>query len=705
MGKGILKVKHISGKIYPQLSVPSQRLTVAADQEIEFDVAWDVDVRNAASIKPVTWFRQNTARDEVIESDTLAFPTTYKFRIPKMLCGSYYYFIDASLTGIPNTSAEIGLYVRGFCQPKIIRTKWSIQVDGEDVRKVHEFSYGDPICLNVETEGINGDMVIVELYRQVSQGRGLNDDKLVIIYTDALVQDGEINIIFKDTFTWRAAKPKQVELFYVKIKTQDGKYLDDGKDIAHARYLRVKNVVSSEKVETPQNKTAVKIGDTDKSSERIGLATVYFRPLDSWTGEFGFDWLREDDNGLAAKDDPAYKDIIEAGYLDGVHELTKGPEGTAYAKLKNMYQRMPVEKTGHNVSEYFAPHLTLFSKQFVDSMPSGVLLKPKYEAELKILVSIFRDIDRLEFEYDKEVFSIDKNILSDKEMTAGLVPSKDVSIKISCKKDFSSDKEIKIYCYPLNEQPRILAGKLIVVKNDEKTRKKVDIALVEVKTNILNLKNNGMEQGLFLTAEMSNLYKVLYQALIVPNIIKIKLNLSENANFRKGGVYVDSGKGRNTIAVLDKSDYRFSNKSLYITLRSEFITSKDSAGNYPNAKYADYFTVFKFAMESNSDGLLGETESIGAKNAIVFTFPDVNNNHTLGHEVLHGLGLYHSHRNSAVLGNKNAKFIFPCAIENPPFQTKPNDSASTDNFMSYRSILRSTWRWQWHIINPKISER
>jgi len=83
----------------------------------------------------------------------------------------------------------------------------------------------------------------------------------------------------------------------------------------------------------------------------------------------------------------------------------------------------------------------------------------------------------------------------------------------------------------------------------------------------------------------------------------------------------------------------------------------------------------------------------------------MNNDHTLGHEVLHGLGLYHSHRNNAVLGNKNAKFIFPCAIENPPFQIKPDNDASTDNFMSYRSVLRSTWRWQWHIINPKISER
>ena len=32
-------------------------------------------------------------------------------------------------------------------------------------------------------------------------------------------------------------------------------------------------------------------------------------------------------------------------------------------------------------------------------------------------------------------------------------------------------------------------------------------------------------------------------------------------------------------------------------------------------------------------------------------------------------------------------------------------SQSTNNVMCYRDIAYSTWRWQWHIINPNISEK
>lgn len=234
---------------------------------------------------------------------------------------------------------------------------------------------------------------------------------------------------------------------------------------------------------------------TTTQTETISTAIVCFRPTSAWNGEFGFDWLREKDNGLAPADDPAYADIIEGGYKNGTTDLTSGPMGTAYTQLKTEYKNIPISRkplsAGSTATtttpsvQYFVPYLSLFSKEFVDTLPATIINKPKYEADVKILLEIEEDIDRLEFEYDKTLFTIDKPILSDKTKTNGLVNGSDTSIKITCLKDLDNEKEINIYAYPKKEPlkgkevensalkmlpdlkqliNRKLAGKIIVLK-------------------------------------------------------------------------------------------------------------------------------------------------------------------------------------------------------------------------------------------------
>jgi|GEM_PF-6301465 len=177
--------------------------------------------------------------------------------------------------------------------------------------------------------------VMVDVFRQVKGGDRAKDQH-ICTYTLVKVIDGEINLEIGNTYAWYAkiAKPSSIEEFYVKVKAASGKYVSNGKDTIHACFLRMKNAIVSRKIETTNNNTPVVVGQTDKFHERIGFAVVYFRPLDSWNGEYGFDWLREKDNGLATANDPAYADIIEGGYKDGISDLTGGPTGTAYAQLK-----------------------------------------------------------------------------------------------------------------------------------------------------------------------------------------------------------------------------------------------------------------------------------------------------------------------------------------------------------------------------------
>jgi len=427
------------------------------------------------------------------------------------------------------------------------------------------------------------------------------------------------------------------------------------------------------------------------SPEQIALANVYFRPIDTWNGEFGMDWLRENDNGLAPASDPAYSGIIEGGYKDGVTDLTGGATGTAYTHLKTQYEIIPIKKqpiAGSTAAppdgEYFVSHLTLFPKDFVDALPATVATKPKYEADLKVLVEIEEDIDKLEFEFDNILFDIDKKILQDKTKTTGLTNSADVSVKITCKKDLDSDKEIKIYAYPKNStQPlvdRKLAGKIIVLQNDSRIRKEEKFVLVKVFTDILG--NGNITDGDFTLIDKQNFYYYCYQSLIIPILENSPntLDLSDNVDFKSGGKYIDR------LNRLNEDE-----PGMFADVKKLFLEDKDAAGNLKNAKYTTgYFTAF--AMDVTTyDATPGQIQDIGIRNLILFTPGRYDT--TMAHETFHGLGLYHTHRDAGtVISENNRKYIY--------------QKETTTNIMSYNTgIRKSLWRWQMHITNSNISER
>lgn len=124
--------------------------------------------------------------------------------------------------------------------------------------------------MNLETEGLNGNQVTIEVYKKIQRGGGASDDDLFYTYTNSKIIDGELNVSFNGIYAWMSAKPKDVEEIYIKVKTADGKYVaDNNKDTIHARYLRIKNKISKIKVEQSIYNSPVKIGDTDKTGERI----------------------------------------------------------------------------------------------------------------------------------------------------------------------------------------------------------------------------------------------------------------------------------------------------------------------------------------------------------------------------------------------------------------------------------------------------
>ncbi|MCV9926917.1 hypothetical protein OIU83_04610 [Flavobacterium sp. LS1R49] len=436
--------------------------------------------------------------------------------------------------------------------------------------------------------------------------------------------------------------------------------------------------------------------------EKMALAKVEFRTLAAYKGEFGFDWLRLKDNGLNLE--PDYKSIIEGGYKDGISDLTKIE---AYKKLKSEYKQIPVivkAKTAGgkpSVGEYFVPYLNLFSKKFSDTITATT--PPPFEATLRVLVDIGEDLDKLEFEYDKTIFTIDKPVLSDKNKTGGLVASAGATIKITCNEDITSDALgiIKVFAYPkdsgVKSKPeqlalRKLAGKIIVGKNDASQRKEQKFVLVGIKTNVTKSLTGTLIGG-FTPDEKTNLCNALYQALIVPILENSpnELDVSSNPHFQTGGKYIESSNKINE-----------DTNGFFADVKNIFLNDKDAAGVLKNNKYkTGYFTVFSLAAQVYDEAkgqIHGEQYLAGGKwkmrflkNLLLFPNKDFC---TMNHEGLHGMGLLHTHADSNPIEDSDVKYVYPNALTNP--------LNSTDNIMCYRDVAYTTWKWQWSIMRRNV---
>lgn len=195
--------------------------------------------------------------------------------------------------------------------------------------------------------------------------------------------------VFSNTALIKSTNTLDIEAKEAKLSGKESAVLDSKK----------KAVVNSLGVAQLQGKQGNEYSNNGQGIaqaplEEIGLAVVYFRPLEDWKGEFGFDWMR--DKYFPFKNELAYKDIILSGYSTKEDEhgnrrdLTKDE---AYSQLRGEYEHHPMQIDGIDENEYFAPYLTLFSKTFVDTLGIAPFARPKYEATLQLIVGIERELE------------------------------------------------------------------------------------------------------------------------------------------------------------------------------------------------------------------------------------------------------------------------------------------------------------------------
>jgi len=259
-------------------------------------------------------------------------------------------------------------------------------------------------------------------------------------------------------------------------------------------------------------------------------------------------------------------------------------------------------------------------------------------------LDIKEEPEELTFKYREDLFE-----LNPPKITCKPKGKSDFNaLTIKCIEEFDSNQNIDV----LADGKR--AGRLIAVANGKERRKKLNVLLVPVKTDV---EGTGEGEKGNIEGEEGKLKKYLRQALINVNVAAMTdpLDLTGDANFKKGTNFVNGGGDIKIGLILD-----YMRKNYDPALRN----------NYP-----DYFIIYVFGL--NSDTGNGGIAYMNSNYATAFKS---RTSATLVHELMHCLGLKHTFVSAS-------KFMF--------------DKGSTENIMDYSPVCYTTWKWQWDIMATK----
>jgi hypothetical protein len=408
---------------------------------------------------------------------------------------------------------------------------------------------------------------------------------------------------------------------------------------------------------------------------------VKFRPQAGWNGEFGFDWIRENDSGMDG-DKKKYEKTLKAK--------------NTYDELLTDYKGFKISKGNDNDSEAqnSAAYINLFPADECPSLPNDVTIQSFIDRRGDPPAS-------LKFTSTTKDFEKYIEIKADLEKNTGKYP-----LKIKAKTATPTDIELTVINHTNDEKgkdEKITVGKIIFGKNNKQNRLDAKVVFVPVRTNINGVINQFNDA--FLDDRADFLKKYCQQALIsvkvemqpfdltVANSFwdRIKRAYNEGLNqelfthqFNRDWV-IDNPEGLPGRAILNNHHSRPG--KIHDVLYAGFLEKYK--------QFKDYYIVFLFKedgyyIDLNDDGtddiggLNGCANGIPGTNVVVFSSAETA---TVTHELFHAMGLSHPFASKS-------KFQF--------------DKNTTDNIMDYSHQLRpkieriSTWFWQWEILKKTL---
>jgi len=395
---------------------------------------------------------------------------------------------------------------------------------------------------------------------------------------------------------------------------------------------------------------------------------VNFRPLDTYKGEFGFDWVRMNDTPLFG--DNKYEDIISKQYLTAAH-TTLQPNGNKY---DGVYKKDPA------MYKLLLKKYNPFSLSWASKDAAGVETPAQYlvpwmslykdkSAKLKMKLVIDRKADYIEFDAT-EYYTITPNKIEIKGKS-GEVDLPD-EIEIKCIKVHGSDEELVVRSFIEGDTTGVVSGKIKAWANSSAKQKEKKVVFVQVKTPEL-VPSKG-ERSVDASPEKARINKYINQALITLHADSkvVDLDCTTDADFAN---YIKSKK-------VSSKNKTAGGDDLITYLKAKL--KKDLAGKYDN-----FFKAFYFGENGyHANGNLSGYSRFGADFVVVFLSA---NDQTASHEFLHSFNLAHTFTNKET--SAHAEFTY--------------EYSKTDNLLDYSHHVKkngrcSLWYWQWVKANGSL---
>ena len=403
--------------------------------------------------------------------------------------------------------------------------------------------------------------------------------------------------------------------------------------------------------------------------EEIGTKVcVQFRTSKSYSGEFGFDWVRFADSERTGD--------IEENRYDKIIGSCKG-EGNNFKQKTNKYYKF--------LSKYKQQYIIPWKKKEAEAAKAATLttgtddgkkstdylyvvpvmtLRQGNSADLVLNIDVNEKAKSFKYEYDTEFFSLNKTTVKicDKGSYKG---ENGDTLRITCKKEFSEDKEICLYAYD-GQENKSLAGKLIVKANDDKHRYALNVVMVRVKTCI---KDDNISYPPECSSHKIILENYFAQCYIDANIKECELDLTTQERRTAFLAYTEGGYLKGT----------------ELPTRVFKYLAKTFNGDKLTSKYKEYHKIFFLNEKNEDESLYGQARKIRSKEVVVLA-PGLHDT-TCVHELYHALGLYHSFS----------------SLNLHTFEMN-----KTDNIMDYSDVsdkpipVVATWQFQWDILHKKL---
>lgn len=256
MAKGVKKIRQTAGEYYAGMS-NSTMLTLKGNVASSFSVTeWEPGT-TAADKKSLVWMLETVKRDKVLMEQRV--PELSQILIPKKNCGDLpVYYLEAALENKIDKKRQNGLLIRGFTPPLIVKSTWSSTANGPSL-KTTPISYGDTVYLKIETEGLNGNNLIIEL--------GYSQFNKIHIIRNIAVQcvNGEVNLCISNTYEWfdLLKYGPYINRLLIRVKdTTTNKLIKDSfDDEVHARFLRIEKKISQKTTQPVTNVVVAKVGE------------------------------------------------------------------------------------------------------------------------------------------------------------------------------------------------------------------------------------------------------------------------------------------------------------------------------------------------------------------------------------------------------------------------------------------------------------